>query len=58
MGAPGFQGPFLLAVAGQGLGFKGWLGVLLYILLFLAAAWGIWKIAGPDGGEEDPDSRD
>ena len=52
-----FQAFHFLALAGRGMGFKGWMGVFLYLLLFLAAAWGIWKIAGPDG-EEDPDSRD
>jgi len=50
------HGPWILALAGRPLGFKGWLGVFLYIFLFLAAAWWIWKIAGPDGEEEDPDS--
>ena len=51
-----FQAPWVLATAGQSLGLKGWLGGFFYIALFLAAAWGIWKLAGPDGdggSEED-----
>ncbi len=47
-----FQAPWFLALAGQSLGLKGWLGVFLYIALFLVLAWGIWKIAGPDGDED------
>ena len=46
-----FPVSLFLATAGESLGIKGWLGVAFYILLFLAAAWGICKLAGPDGDD-------